>query len=217
MQFLYHKEAKNPCIFLEKEAFLHLKVRRVKEGESLNLRNFQDDFLYTYKISDVKRNSCVLNLSSQKEILTFKSGVSLALGVIEPKILEKILPFFNEMGLQKLILVYCEFSQKNFKIDKKRLEKILINSCQQCGRGDLMELELYENVDHFLTIYPKVVLVDFEGEKKEFDKDTLYFIGAEGGFSQSEKRKIKDKIALNSPFILKSQSAALGVLSKILL
>ncbi|WP_270971294.1 RsmE family RNA methyltransferase, partial [Campylobacter upsaliensis] len=120
-------------------------------------------------------------------------------------------------GLEKLILVYCEFSQKNFKIDKKRLEKILINSCQQCGRGDLMRIEIYENVDSFLAIYPKVVLVDFEGEKKEFDKDTLYFVGAEGGFSESERRRIKDKIVLNSPFILKSQSAALGVLSKILL
>ncbi|EAH7596711.1 16S rRNA (uracil(1498)-N(3))-methyltransferase [Campylobacter upsaliensis] len=217
MQFLYHKEAKNSSIFLEKEEFLHLKVRRVKEGESLNLRNFQDDFLYTYRISDLKRNSCVLSLISQEENLTFKSGVNLALGVIEPKIVEKILPFFNEMGLEKLILVYCEFSQKNFKIDKKRLEKILINSCQQCGRGDLMRIEIYENVDSFLAIYPKVVLVDFEGEKKEFDKDTLYFVGAEGGFSESERRRIKDKIVLNSPFILKSQSAALGVLSKILL
>ena len=114
MQFLYHKEAKNSSIFLEKEEFLHLKVRRVKEGESLNLRNLQDDFLYTYRISDLKRNSCVLSLSSQEENLTFKSGVNLALGVIEPKIVEKILPFFNEMGLEKLILVYCEFFAKKF-------------------------------------------------------------------------------------------------------
>ena len=65
MQFLYHKEAKNPYIFLEKEDFLHLKVRRVREGESLNLRNFEDDILYTYQIGTLKRNSCVLNLIAQ--------------------------------------------------------------------------------------------------------------------------------------------------------
>ncbi|TNB62436.1 16S rRNA (uracil(1498)-N(3))-methyltransferase [Campylobacter helveticus] len=217
MQFLYHKEAKNPYIFLEKEDFLHLKVRRVREGESLNLRNFEDDILYTYQVSTLKRNSCILNLIAQNQIKNPKSGVSLALAVIEPKVLEKILPFFNEMGLEKLILVYCEFSQKNFKIDETRLKKILINSCEQCGRGDLMQIEIYESIDSFLKAYPKVVLVDFEGEKKEFSKEVLYFIGAEGGFSKSEREKIKEKIALNSPFILKSQSAALGVLAKILL
>ena len=59
--------------------------------------------------------------------------------------------------------------------------------------------------------------MDFDVENKKFRKEVLYFIGAEGGFRKSEREKIKEKIALNSPFILKSQSAALGVLAKILL
>ena len=52
--------------------------------------------------------------------------------------------------------------------------------------------------------------------ERVFLKDFIYFIGAEGGFSQREREMFKDSIALNSPYILRSNSAILAVTSKII-
>lgn len=217
MQFLYHKEAGLELLRLENEVFNHLKVRRLKVGEPLKLCNFKDDFLYEYETIEFAKKFCTLRLKNKTQTLSKKSGCSLALAVIDNKILEKTLPFLNELGLERLIMVYSEFSQKNFQIDNERLQKILIASSQQCGRTDLMELELFESVDAFLTAYPKTILVDFGAKEDEFKKDRLYFIGPEGGFSARERTKFKEKISFKSQNILRSQTASLALVSKILL
>ncbi len=216
MQFLYHKDAKNELLSLENEEFLHLKVRRVKLKEHLKLRNLEDEKLYTYEVTELNKHSCVLKLLKSEISPTTKSTLSLALAVIEPRILEKTLPFLNEFGVKKLIFVYTSFSQRNFKIDFARLEKILINSCEQCGRTDKIEFELFKNVEFFKEKYKEAILVDFSGEVGEFSKDTLYFIGPEGGFSEKERALFESKIRFKSTNILKTQSAIIAVAAKIL-
>ena len=80
-----------------------------------------------------------------------------------------------------------------------------------------MQIQSYKNIQEFSKVFPDAVLVDFEGEAKEFDKTRLYFIGPEGGFSPKEKQMFKEKICLEVPNILRSQSAAIAVAAKILL
>lgn len=217
MQFLYHIEAGKESLKLKGEEFAHLKARRVKENDDLALRNLEDDFIYHYKISNLQRNSCVLDFLGKAPKSSPKSALNLALAVIDIKILEKTLPFLNELGVANLHLVYTEFSQRNFKLDFKRLEKIIISSCEQCGRSHKMQIQSYKNIQDFNQAFPNAILVDFEGEGKEFDENKVYFIGPEGGFSQEEKQLFKEKICLKSANILKSQSAIIAVASKILL
>lgn len=218
MQFLYHKESGNQSIFLKNEDFLHLKVRRIQQNDILQLRNLKDDFLYEYEVVELGRNFCHLFYKGKNKTENKPLYLSLALAIIDLKILEKTLPFLNELGVKDLYLVYTKYSQKNFKIDFDRLERILINSCEQCGRTSLLNIKLYENIDQFLQDHHQVVLVDFDGSKKEsFDLNYIYFIGPEGGFSKEENLRFKNKVALKSPFILKSQTAIIAIASKILL
>ncbi|TKX30796.1 16S rRNA (uracil(1498)-N(3))-methyltransferase [Campylobacter estrildidarum] len=218
MQFLYHQKAGEDFLKLKGEEFSHLKARRVKENEILILRNLEDEFAYTYQISNLERHSCELHFLSKENKTTCKNTtLNLALAVIDVKILEKTLPFLNELGVKTLHLVFTEFSQRNFKIDLKRLEKIIIASCEQCGRESKMKMQIYNNIRNFYEKFPEAVLVDFEGESKEFDPSKIYFIGPEGGFSQSEKKMFKEKIGLKVSNILKSQSAIIAIASKILL
>lgn len=215
MQFLYHKFALDNKIFLEKEEFLHLKVRRIKENEIIKLRNLKDDYLYSYKIENIKKNSCELILIDKILLKSNKSNFSIALSIIDNKILEKTLPFLNELGLDKLILVYAKFSQKSFKIDLNRLHRILISSCEQCGRSYLMDIEFFDDLYSFLDIYPQAIMVDFTGKKSSFeDKDKLYFIGPEGGFDDEERKLFKNIIKLKSPHILRSQTACIALVAK---
>ncbi|HEF9856511.1 TPA: 16S rRNA (uracil(1498)-N(3))-methyltransferase [Campylobacter coli] len=217
MQFLYHKQAGEEILKLKGEEFAHLKARRIKENEILSLRNLEDDFIYEYKISNLDRNSCLLYFLHKHFKSHPQSELDLALAVIDTKILEKTLPFLNELGVKKLHLVFTEFSQRNFKLGFERLEKIIISSCEQCGRSHKMQIQSYKNIQEFSKVFPDAVLVDFEGEVKEFDKTRLYFIGPEGGFSPKEKQMFKEKICLKVPNILRSQSAAIAVAAKILL
>ena len=222
MQFLFNENAGANELCIRGEDFHHLKVRRLRQNENINLRNLKDDFVYVYKISSLNRNSCLLNL--QEKLLNssiLPQKITLALGVIEPKILEKTLPILNELGLFKLILVFTHFSQRNFKLDFKRLERILIKSCEQCGRANLMQIECFDSTKDFANTYENAVMLDFSGENSDFSEfksdDKILFIGAEGGFTDEERSLFKKKIKLKSPYILKSQSAIISVAAKILL
>ncbi|AJC86874.1 16S rRNA (uracil(1498)-N(3))-methyltransferase [Campylobacter sp. RM16704] len=220
MQFLYHSQSGDTCLELKNEIFLHLKVRRVRVGDDIVLKNLKDSYAYIYKCVEISRHSCILNLQDkQKEKQEQKKYLHLALAVVEPKIIEKTLPFLNELGVVKLSFVYMEFSQKNFKLDFKRMEKILIESSQQCGRASLMELEIFDDFKKFQQTYENIVLIDFEGEDlMSFEPSKyIFLIGAEGGFSQKEREKNVKKAKLQANFILKAQTALVGVASKFLI
>ena len=220
MRFLFDENAGVSELCLKGEPFCHLKVRRTKVGESLNLRNLRDDFLYTYKLNALGRSSCTLVLEQKTLAKAESSNLSLAAGIIEPKVLERILPTLNELGLGRLILVYTHFSQGNFVLDFERLRRILISSCEQCGRADIMRFECFESTKEFSKAYPNAIMIDFSGEVDEFNgvcEDDIFFIGAEGGFTDDERMLFQRKIKLKSPNILRSQSALVAVAAKILL
>lgn len=217
MQFLYHQDSGAEFISLESEEFLHLKVRRIRLGEHLRLRNLRDEKLFLYEVIRLDKHSCTLKLLKFSSKAMPKSDLVLALAVVEPKILEKTLPFLNELGVAKLILVYTQFSQKNFKIDFKRLQRIILNSCEQCGRTQKMEFELFKSTREFLKNYPAALMVDFNGELCDLDRNELYFIGPEGGFSEEEKALFKRKIRLNCVHVLRSQNAIAAIAAKILI
>ena len=123
----------------------------------------------------------------------------------------------NEMGVGKISFIYCDFSQKNFKLRLDRIKTILINSCQQCGRSDLMDIEILSSSQKFFEKYPEFIALDFNGENiecKNYNKPFL--IGPEGGFSENEREYFKEIVKLKS-FILRSESAVSSVAAKILL
>ncbi|EAI8629215.1 16S rRNA (uracil(1498)-N(3))-methyltransferase [Campylobacter lari] len=220
MQFLYHPQSGTASLELENEAFLHLKARRIKVSDKIILKNLKDFYAYTYECIELSRRSCILNLLDKKEEKQeLKTYIHLALAVIDPKVIEKTLPFLNELGVAKLSFVYMEYSQKNFKLDFKRMEKILIESSQQCGRASLMELESFDDFKKFQQAYENIVLIDFEGKDlMNFDPDRYVFlVGAEGGFSQKEREINIKRAKLQANYILKAQTALIGVASKFII
>ena len=93
----------------------------------------------------------------------------------------------------------------------------MISSCEQCGRNSIMEIAIFDSVDELLGYKKDIALVDFGGESLDrFNGEYMLFVGPEGGFSQSERDKISAKFAINSPYILRSNSAIIGVASKFL-
>ena len=218
MKFLYSKEAKNERIRLEGEGFLHLKARRAKIGERIDVRNLTDGQNHIYEIINLDKRGAELNLIFSHDVDARNSDLTLAWAIVDPKTIEKTLPSLNEIGIAKIVFFYGEFSQKNFKLDFSRLERILISSCEQCGRNDLMKFEIYKSLDELVKFYPNVALVDFEGENLDgYAGKEILTIGPEGGFSRSEREMVAKKYGLKAKNILRSQTAILGVTAKILI
>ncbi len=222
MQYLYHPEASQPQLVLTGDSHRYLfKVRRHKAGETLYLRNLQDDRLYGYVISHMDKKEAILVLQTEEELkVEAKRKLHIGWCMIDPKSIEKALPMLNEAGVEKITFIYCTRSQKQFKPDMERWQKILLNSSQQCGRSQMMRLALEEDLSAFVKKYPEASLLHFSEQKLSSEQavETIV-IGCEGGLSDAECALFApgQVIGLDTPLILRSESAASAVASMLLL
>jgi len=222
MVYLYHKDAGTPQLILSADAHRYIfKVRRHTVGETLYLRNLTDGVLYGYRITLLDKRTASLSLQTHR-VLEIKASTSLHIGwcIIDPKSIEKVLPSLNEMGVEKITFIYCKRSQKSFKPDFKRLEKILLNSSQQSGRSVMMQLETEESLETFLQRYPHSSMLHFSETHfiSQREIETIV-IGCEGGFHAEEVALFSEerRVGFATPLVLKSESAACAVASKLLL
>ncbi len=223
MQFLFNDEVGKPTLKIKGEEYKYLfKVRRHNVDDTLYFRSTQrPEALYHYKVMDIDGRTASLELlTSEDKAVASTKKLHIAWCVIDPKSVEKVLPSLNEIGVAKISFIYCDRSQKNFKVDLKRYERILHNSSQQCGRSDTMVFETYKNLDTFISEYPDTVMLDFCEQTLGCDEiiDTV-LIGCEGGFSESEREKLQGlkRFRLDTPMILRSESAAMAIASKVLI
>ena len=81
-----------------------------------------------------------------------------------------------------------------------------------------MQIEIINSSEEFFEKYKDFIAVDFDGEEIQCQKEynMPFLIGAEGGFSEKERKFFKNKVKLKG-FILRSESAACAISSKILL
>lgn len=219
VQFSFHPSAGEQTLIIDGELYIHLyKSRRTKNTQILYFRNLEDENLYLYSQESIDRKQATLKLQeTQHKPILSKSKAHLILSIIDNKTLQKVLPFLNELGVKKLTLFYAEYSQRNEKIDLEKLKKILINSSQQCGRSNIIELEVLNNLSNVLELYPKIGVFDFGGERLQ-KIDLPILIGAEGGFSPKEREELKNfpKYSTQENIILKSESACVYVASLLL-
>lgn len=222
MTYILLDEKKSETLTLKGEVFKYLvKVRRHTVEETLAFR-YKEDMatLHHYKIVDIANRSLSLVLQTS-QTLEIGADKSLHIGwcIIDPKSIEKMLPSLNEIGVDKISFISCDRTQKNFKLDFKRFERILEASMQQCGRSKFMQFEEYKNIQEFIQHYPDTKVFDFcDNPLGDASKFQNILIGCEGGFSQNEKEflQTQESFRLNTPMILRSESAAVVVAGKIL-
>jgi len=199
-----------------------IKVRRHSLGDELAFRNKEElSMLHTYKLVALEPRLARLELlSSKRVVVTSTKELHVAWCVIDTKSVEKVLPSLCEIGVSKISFIFCDRSQKNFKPDFKRYERIVEASMQQSGRSSLMEFDTYKDIQSFIAEFPDTKVFDFTDTVLSGDSDfQRVLIGCEGGFSADEKELLQSQeiFRLNSPMVLRSESAVVAVSSKILL
>ncbi len=222
MIYFFQEDAGNPTVEIDGDNYTHIiKSRRSKTGDLITFRNFKDLFLYSYKILEIDRRKATLEFVDKKEeIKEASKKLHIGWSIVNIKTVEKNLPYLNELGVDKITFIYSSRSQKNFKINFERLEKILINSSCQCGRSSVTKLEICDSLEEFLKENPTAAVLDFSENflSQDLEIDTI-IIGPEGGFSKEDKEILKNQktYGLNSPFVLRSETATTAVSSLLLL
>lgn len=223
MQFTYDEFCGENILEIKDDVYNYLiKARRHKIDDEIYFRNLKDENLYLYKIILIDKKKAILNLlNSEKKILINNKSLHIGWCVIDPKTVEKYIASLNEIGVDRISFIYSDYSQKNFKINIEKLEKILINSSCQCGRSDIIKLDIYKNLNEFISKNQDIYFLDFSKtsiDEKRGEIKTIV-VGCEGGFSNNERDKFdKDFIVgFDSNLILRSETAVLSACSKIIL
>lgn len=216
MQFIYHQDCGNSHLILEDKAFHHFfNVRRTKQhiNKDFDFANLKDSKLYRYKLLFLDKKKAYFDMLDSRLLIQKSPKTHIIQAVIDNAEFDKTLPLLNELMVEKVSLFYADFSQKNYKINTKRLESILINSCMQCGRLSMMDIEIFDSLDSILEVYEDALALDFGAESLDLRAHNRFIIGPEGGFSSRERGLLKHKASISHPLILRSHTASVFVAS----
>lgn len=222
MKFLLHKDAGSSELSVSGDDYKYLiKVRRHKAGDLIPMRTPNDlGEEYRYRLERTDGREAYFSLQSHhRSIVQSPRNLHIGWCLVDPKTIEKTLPMLTELGVSKITFIHCRRSQQNFRLDFDRFNRIMESSIMQCGRTSLIELGEAPNLSTFLKNNPQSVIFDFGGIPFESGEsvDTVV-IGCEGGFDEGERKLFGDYRVrvFSSPMILRSETAAVAIASRLL-
>ncbi len=199
------------------------KVMRIKIGESFSLFNNNEEWLA--KINQISKDIvefCVIEKLRQKEST---KEVWLAFSPIKSNYFNFMIQKATELGVTKFIPIIFDRTIVR-KINKERIEKIIIEATEQSNRINVPLLEKPQNLKNFLSKNTKkidLIFTDLNTTKKKLEinklanKPLCAIIGPEGDFSEDERKQILNfegvkPIKINEN-ILRAETAIISVIS----
>ena len=209
---------------LEKSQSHYLtKVMRLKVGELFSLFNQSGE--WEAKINEISKGivefSVVKHLRSQEN----SKEVWLAFSPIKSNYFNFMIQKSTELGITKFLPIIFDRTIVR-KINKQRLEKVIIEAAEQSNRINIPKIEKPINLKSFLNKNKNkmnLIFTDLNSKNKKLDLNKLankpicIIIGPEGDFSETEREKILSHTGVNSikinENILRSETAAISTIS----
>ena len=214
--FLNHQIENGKSLEISEQQMRHsVKVLRQNVGDEV--RVFNENFgEWSCKISDIKRKIVIpikLIESPRQE-----NGPSIACALINPNKFAIMMEKITELGVSEIFPIITEYTQfKTFNFDK--IEQIIIQACEQSRRLSVPKLHESKKLSEFLSNQDSEMQILVGSEQAEYpqlkniiQKNCVFMIGPEGGFSKFEENSLK-KYSNISLFhygsnILRSETAA---------
>ena len=201
------------------------KVMRLKENDKFNV--FNESGEWVAKINKILKGLIEFKIMKQLRSKDNKKDIWLAFSPIKSNYFNFMIQKATELGVTKFIPIIFERSIVR-KINKERLNKIIIEATEQSNRISLPELENIFTLKNFLKNFENkinLVFTDLNSQQKNISFDRVnknpicVIVGPEGDFSESERLEIlkfKDirSLKLNDN-ILRSETAVISALSVI--
>ena len=197
------------------------KVMRVKENEFFSLFNKNGE--WEAKISKISKNIVEFKITKLLRQKENTKELWLAFSPIKSNYQNFMIQKATELGVTKFLPIIFDRTVVR-KINKERLEKIVIEASEQSNRINIPIIEEIQNLNNFLKTYSMdLIFTDLNSNTKKIDKSKLtdrpvcIIVGPEGDFSEAERREILSfsgvqAIKINEN-ILRSETAVISAIS----
>jgi len=199
------------------------KVMRIKINETFSLFNSSGE--WAVKINDVTKNIVefnVIKLLRQKENT---KELWLAFSPIKSNYFNFMIQKATELGVTKFLPIIFDRTVVR-KINKDRLQKIIIEASEQSNQINVPSIENCQNLNKFLNKNKDkidLIFTDLNTQNKKLDikklskKPICLIVGPEGDFSETERDEILSFNGVKSlkinENILRSETAAISSIS----
>jgi 16S rRNA (uracil1498-N3)-methyltransferase len=197
------------------------KVMRIKENEVFSLFNKNGE--WEAKILRISKNIVEFKITKQLRQKENTKELWLAFSPIKSNYQNFMVQKATELGVTKFLPIIFDRTVVR-KINKKRLEKIVIEASEQSNRINVPTIEESQSLNNFLkTDSINLIFTDLNSNNSKIDKSKLtdkpvcIIVGPEGDFSESEREEILSfscvqPIKINEN-ILRSETAVISAIS----
>jgi len=197
------------------------KVMRVKENEVFSLFNKEGE--WEAKILGISKSIVEFKTTKQLRQKENIKELWLAFSPIKSNYQNFMIQKATELGVTKFLPIIFDRTVVR-KINKERLEKIVIEASEQSNRINVPLIESPQTLDGFLKKNTmNLIFTDLNTDNIKIDKSKLtdkpvcIIIGPEGDFSESERDKILSfkgvqSVKINEN-ILRSETAVISAIS----
>ncbi len=197
------------------------KVMRVKESEVFSLFNKGGE--WEAKILGISKNTVEFKITKQLRQKEITKELWLAFSPIKSNYQNFMLQKATELGVTKFLPIIFDRTVVR-KINKDRIEKIIIEASEQSNRINVPTIEGVQDLNGFLKKNSiDLIFTDLNSNIKKIDKSKFtdkpvcIIIGPEGDFSETEREKILSfkgvqPIKINEN-ILRSETAVISAIS----
>ena len=197
------------------------RVMRVKENEFFSLFNQEGE--WEAKILGISKSIVEFKTTKKLRQKENTKELWLAFSPIKSNYQNFMIQKATELGVTKFIPIIFDRTVVR-KINKTRLEKIVIEASEQSNRINVPSFVTPQNLDNFLKKNSMdLIFTDLNSKKNKVDKSKLtdkpvcVIIGPEGDFSEAERAKILSfkgvqSVKINEN-ILRSETAVLSAIS----
>ena len=197
------------------------KVMRVKENEVFSL--FNSDGEWEAKILNISKSIIEFKTTKQLRQKESMKELWLAFSPIKSNYQNFMIQKATELGVTKFLPIIFDRTVVR-KINKERLEKIIVEASEQSNRINVPIIEDAQDLNSFLkTNSIDLIFTDLNSNNNKIDKSKLtdkpvcVIIGPEGDFSEAEREKIitfkgVQPIKINEN-ILRSETAVISTIS----
>ena len=196
------------------------KVMRLKEKEVFSLFNSSGE--WEAKILNITKSIVEFNVTKQLRMKEHTKDLWLAFSPIKSNYFNFMIQKATELGVTKFLPIIFERTIVR-KINKERLEKVIIEAAEQSNRITVPSIEEPQKLKSFLNNDMDLIFTDLNTTNTKIDikklttKPTCVIIGPEGDFSEEEREEILkfngvQPIKINEN-ILRSETAVISALS----
>jgi 16S rRNA (uracil1498-N3)-methyltransferase len=193
---------------------------RIKENEVFSLFNSGGE--WEAKILAISKSIVEFNVTKQLRQKENLKELWLAFSPIKSNYFNFMMQKATELGVTKFLPIIFDRTIVR-KINKERLEKVIIEAAEQSNRINVPKIEEPQKLKNFLSNDMDLIFTDLNTSNTKIDlkklttKPTCVIIGPEGDFSEEEREKILkfkgvQPIKINEN-ILRSETAVISALS----